>query len=169
MLLCLFILDYNVRKFWNFLSINFISISFVKNWTLLLHIPKPALWHWQRRLILLNNQLYTQFSMYVYLYSLHVSGNHVPIIRRNIVSVRHLVYVTLCRWPSGTQVSFIQTCIPDQFPFLQTVLTCAFDKCTLIVIRLVINIIWFFFRSSIVHLDIITSFICPTECTIRLL
>jgi len=32
--------------------------------------------------------------MYVYFYSLHVSGSHVPIIRRIIVSVRHLVYVT---------------------------------------------------------------------------
>jgi len=26
------------------------------------------------------------------------SGSHVPIIRRIIVSMRHLVYVTLCRW-----------------------------------------------------------------------
>jgi len=29
---------------------------------------------------------------------------HVPIIRRNIVSMRHVVYVTLCRWASGMQV-----------------------------------------------------------------
>ena len=36
-------------------------------------------------------------------YSLHVSGSHVPIIRRIIVSVRHLVNFTLCRWPSGMQ------------------------------------------------------------------
>ena len=36
-----------------------------------------------------------------YFYSLHVSGSHVSIIRRIIVSMRHLVYVTLCRWPSG--------------------------------------------------------------------
>jgi hypothetical protein len=35
------------------------------------------------------------FFMYVYFYSLHVSGSHVPIIRR-IVST-HLVYVTLYR------------------------------------------------------------------------
>jgi len=33
--------------------------------------------------------------MYVYFYSLHVSGSHEPIIRRIIVSMRHLVYVTL--------------------------------------------------------------------------
>ena len=36
-----------------------------------------------------------QFFMYVYVYFLHVSGSHVPIIRRIIVSVRPLVYVTL--------------------------------------------------------------------------
>ena len=29
--------------------------------------------------------------------SIHVSGSHVPIIRRIVVSVRHMVYVTLCR------------------------------------------------------------------------
>jgi len=33
--------------------------------------------------IFVNNQLDAHFfSMYVYFYSLHVSGNHVPIIRR---------------------------------------------------------------------------------------
>jgi len=32
--------------------------------------------------------------MYVYFYSQHISGSLVPIIRRIIVSVRHLVYVT---------------------------------------------------------------------------
>jgi len=47
--------------------------------------------------IVVNNQPNAQFFMYVYLYSLHVSGSHVPIIRRIIVSMRHLVYVTLCR------------------------------------------------------------------------
>jgi hypothetical protein len=37
--------------------------------------------------ILVNNQLEAQlFFMYVYFYSLHVSGSHVPIIRR-IVSI----------------------------------------------------------------------------------
>ena len=43
--------------------------------------------------------------MYVYFYSLHVSGSHVPIIRRIIVSMRHLVYVTLRRWLSGMEVN----------------------------------------------------------------
>jgi len=32
-----------------------------------------------------NNQLEVQFFMYVYFYSLHASGSHVPIIRRIIV------------------------------------------------------------------------------------
>ena len=47
--------------------------------------------------ILVNNQLEAQFFMYVYFYSLQVSGSHVSIIRRIIVSMCHLVYVTLCR------------------------------------------------------------------------
>jgi len=46
-------------------------------------------------MILVNNQLDAQFFMYVYFYSLHVSGSHVPIVRIIIVSMRHLVYVTL--------------------------------------------------------------------------
>ena len=48
-------------------------------------------------MVLVNNLLDAQFFMYVYFYSLHVSGSHVPIIRRIIVSMRHLVYVTVCR------------------------------------------------------------------------
>ena len=52
-------------------------------------------------MILVNNQLDAQFFMCVYFYSLHVSGNYVSIIRRIIVSMWHLVYVTLCRWPSA--------------------------------------------------------------------
>jgi len=56
-------------------------------------------------MILVNNQLEAQFFIYVYFHSLHVSDSHVPIFRRIIVSMRHLVYVTLCRWPSGMQVS----------------------------------------------------------------
>jgi len=42
-------------------------------------------------MILVNNQTDVQFFMYVYFYSLHVSGSHVPIIRRIIVSMRHSV------------------------------------------------------------------------------
>ena len=46
-------------------------------------------------LFLVNNEPDAQFFMYVYVYSLHVSGSHVPIIRRISVSLRHLVYVTV--------------------------------------------------------------------------
>ena len=31
----------------------------------------------------------------------------------SIVSIQHLVYVTLCRWPSGMQVGSYPICIPD--------------------------------------------------------
>jgi len=48
-------------------------------------------------MILVNNQLDAQFFLYVYFYSLHVSVNHVPIIRRIIVSMRQLIYVTVRR------------------------------------------------------------------------
>jgi len=54
-------------------------------------------------MILVNKQLDAQFFKYGHLYSLYVSGSHVPIIRRITVSMRHLVYVTLCRWQSGMQ------------------------------------------------------------------
>jgi len=43
-------------------------------------------------MILVNNQLDAQFFMHIYFYSLHVSGSHVPFIRRIIVSMRHLVF-----------------------------------------------------------------------------
>jgi len=48
-------------------------------------------------MIFVNNKLDAQFFVYIYFYSLHVSGSHVAIIRRIIVSMRHLVFVTLCR------------------------------------------------------------------------
>jgi len=57
-------------------------------------------------MILVNNQLDAQFFVYVYFYSLHVSGSLVPIIRGIIVSMRHLVYVIPCRWSSGMQTCF---------------------------------------------------------------
>jgi len=37
--------------------------------------------------VLVNYQLNAQFFVYVHCYSLHVSGTHVPIIRRIIVSI----------------------------------------------------------------------------------
>jgi len=45
-------------------------------------------------MILANNQICTQFFIYVYFYTVHVSGSYVPIIGRIIVSMRHVVYVT---------------------------------------------------------------------------
>ena len=48
-------------------------------------------------MILVNIEFDAQFFMYVYFYSLHVSGSHVPTIRRIFVSMRHLVYITLFR------------------------------------------------------------------------
>jgi len=50
--------------------------------------------------------------MYVYFYSLHVSGNHVPIIRRincinEIPYICHSVWTTF--WYAG--LDFIPTCI----------------------------------------------------------
>jgi len=44
------------------------------------------------------------FIIYVYFYSLHVSCSHVHIIRRIIVSIRYLVYVTLCWYAYQTVI-----------------------------------------------------------------
>jgi len=55
-------------------------------------------------IILVNNQLDAQFFMYVYYFSLHVLGSHVPIIRRIIVWIRHPVYVTMI------QVNSLKNC-----------------------------------------------------------
>jgi len=49
-------------------------------------------------IVFVNNQLDKQFFfMYVHFYSLHVSGSHMPIIRR-INCINTLVYVTLYKW-----------------------------------------------------------------------
>ena len=44
----------------------------------------------------------------------------------SIVSIRHLVYVTLCRWPSGMHL-WIHTCIPDGHPHRVTYTRCRID------------------------------------------
>jgi len=54
-------------------------------------------------MIPVNNQIDSLFSIYAYFHSLHVSESHVSIIRIIIVSMRHPVCVSLCRWPSGIQ------------------------------------------------------------------
>jgi len=48
------------------------------------------------------------FFLYVYFYSLHVSGSYVTIIRKINLSMWHMLYVTLCRWTSGMQVGVKQ-------------------------------------------------------------
>jgi hypothetical protein len=62
--------------------------------------------HFQKLATILVNkiQLGAQFFFYVYFYSLHVSGNHVPIIRRiNCINktpgICHSVWMTV--WPAG--------------------------------------------------------------------
>ena len=78
-------------------------------------------------MVLLNNRFHAQFFMYVYFYSLHVSGSHVPIIRRIIVSMRNLVYVTLRMllhtvWYAGAYAPAYQTVIYAYAPAYQTVI-----------------------------------------------
>jgi len=56
-------------------------------------------------LILVNKQPGAQFFMYVYFYSLHVSGSRVPSIGRIIVSMRCAV------WYAGAYAPAYQTVI----------------------------------------------------------
>ena len=54
-----------------------------------------------------------------------------PSLRELIVSIRHLVYVTLYRWPFGVQVwmsrSLIQTCAPNGHIYRVTYIICRID------------------------------------------
>jgi len=61
--------------------------------------------------------------MYVYFYSLYVSGSHVPIIRRIIVSMRHLRRL-VCR--------SICSCIPDGHLHRVTLTRCRIDTIILL-------------------------------------
>ena len=56
-------------------------------------------------IIFVNNQLDPQFLfMYVYFYSLHVSGSHVPIIRRiNFINTSGIYRL---RWSRGSVLAF---------------------------------------------------------------
>jgi len=57
-----------------------------------------------RGLIFANNQLYTQF-FFMYISILYMFGAVMcPSSGELIVSIRHLVYVTVYKWPSGVQV-----------------------------------------------------------------
>jgi len=56
-------------------------------------------------MIFVNNERDAQLFIHVYFYSLHVSGSHVPIIRKIIVSMRRTVYV----WYAGASAPAYQT------------------------------------------------------------
>jgi hypothetical protein len=73
--------------------------------------------------------MHNSLSMYVYFYSLHVSGSHVPIIRRINLSIWHLVYVTLYRWMFVVQVwmRLIQTCTLNGHLYRVTYTRCCID------------------------------------------
>jgi len=68
----------------------------------------------------ITNLTHISFSVYIYSKSLHISSTTVFIIRRincinmtsGICQIWHLVYVTLCRWPSSVQV-WMETCTLD--------------------------------------------------------
>jgi len=56
-------------------------------------------------IILINNQLDAQFILYIFISILYMfRANLCSSSGESIVSVQHLVYVTLRRWPSGMQV-----------------------------------------------------------------
>ena len=81
--------------------------------------------------IFVSNQLDAQFFfMYVYFYSLHVSGSHVPIIRRinciNTTSgICHSVQTTV--WCARLGESLIQTCKPNGHLYRVTYTRCGID------------------------------------------
>ena len=62
---------------------------------------------WPRILLqslLINNLTQILFLIFVHSNSLHVSSNKCSSSGESFVSIRTLVYVTLCRWPCGMQV-----------------------------------------------------------------
>ena len=78
-----------------------------------------------------KTNLVHNLSWYIYLFSLHVSGNYVPIIRRNIciyatLGICHSVWMTV--WCAGWNESvFHSTCIPDSHPHRVTNTKCRID------------------------------------------
>jgi hypothetical protein len=65
-----------------------------------------------------KTQLGAQFFLYIYFYSIHVSGNHVPIIRRincinTIPGICHSVWMTISHpeWQLCTKLGFIYKCL----------------------------------------------------------
>jgi len=90
----------NLVPVWTHLTEDSLQDCTRRNDVRLLHEDQGASCTWRAKNVIRSlkiTNLTHNFFVYVYFYSLHVSGNHVPIISRMIVSVRHLVYVTLCR------------------------------------------------------------------------
>jgi hypothetical protein len=79
------------------------------------------------KVLFVNNQLDAQFFyMYIYFYSLHISGSHMcPSLAELTVSI-HLVYVTLHRWSFSVRVwmSLIQTCTANGHLYRVTYTRC---------------------------------------------
>jgi hypothetical protein len=70
---------------------------------LLPHEYKKILRIWNIPLI--NNQLGAQFLLYIFISILYMfRATLCSSSGESIVSIQHLVYVILCRWPSGMQV-----------------------------------------------------------------
>jgi len=106
------------------------TVVCIRLYLLMLGLDTPETcngWRNTPRIIFLYNQLDAQvFFVSVYFYSLHVSGSHVPIIRR-IASI-HLVFFILYTWPFGVQVwSLIQTCTPNGHLYTVTYTRCRID------------------------------------------
>ena len=56
-------------------------------------------------IISINNQLDAQFLLYIFIWILYMfSATLCSSSGESIISLQHLVYVSLCRWPSGMQV-----------------------------------------------------------------
>jgi hypothetical protein len=80
--------------------------------------------------------------MYVYFYSLHVSGSHVPIIRRiNCINISGICHSVL-RWPFGLQVwmRLIQTCTPNGHLYTVKYTGCCIFLCKAFSVLYVITI-----------------------------
>ena len=85
----------------------------VKNSTCIKKIPhvwwKHKVYHLthnsQKMVLTNNNQLYAQFLLYMFISILYIFRATLCLSSgESIVSIQHLVHVTLCRWSSGMQV-----------------------------------------------------------------
>jgi len=94
---------------------------FILNSVLLCSVDRAALYSLVNKANLVHN-----FSSYVYFFSLHVSCDYVPIIRRN-----NCIYATLGNcysvWMSGMQGG-IPPCIPDSDPHRVTSTKCCINS-----------------------------------------